>query len=78
MKIKISINTFEKVKKFIDIISKYSQEATLVSGRYVINAKSIMGIFSVDISKDMELMLEGKDETENKKMLTLLKEFIVN
>ena len=51
----ISLNSIDKVKKFVGIISKFDHDFDLVSGRYVIDAKSIMGIFSLDLSKPITL-----------------------
>ena len=48
--VKVSLNSIDKVKSFVNDISGFSSaEFDLVSGRYVIDAKSIMGIFSLDI-----------------------------
>ena len=47
---KISLNSIDKVKAFVNEISKFDCDFDLVSGRYVIDAKSIMGIFSLDLS----------------------------
>ena len=44
--VKICLNSIDKVKSFVNEISKFSNDFDLVSGRYVIDAKSIMGIFS--------------------------------
>ena len=52
---KISLNSIDKVKAFVNEISKFDCDFDLVSGRYVIDAKSIMGIFSVDLSKAVDL-----------------------
>ena len=49
----ISLNSIEKVKQFVNLISKYDGDFDLTSGRYVIDAKSIMGIFSLDLSKPL-------------------------
>ena len=48
--VKISLNSIDKVKAFVNEISKFDCDFDLVSGRYVIDAKSIMGIFSLDLS----------------------------
>ena len=53
--IKISLNSIDKVKTFVNVINRFDAEFDLVSGRYVIDAKSIMGIFSLDISKPIDL-----------------------
>ena len=50
LKVKISLNSIDKVKSFVNDISGFNAEFDLVSGRYVIDAKSIMGIFRLVIS----------------------------
>lgn len=58
----ISLNSIDKVKSFVNDISKFSFDFDLVSGRYVIDAKSIMGIFSLDLSKPTELNIHAEGE----------------
>ena len=55
--IKISLNSIDKVKSFVNDITKFDSDFDLVSGRYVIDAKSIMGIFSLDLSKPIDSMI---------------------
>ncbi len=57
--IKISLNSIDKVKAFVNEISKFDCDFDLVSGRYVIDAKSIMGIFSLDLSKSIDLNIHA-------------------
>ncbi|MBP3325312.1 MAG: HPr family phosphocarrier protein [Coprococcus sp.] len=59
--IMISLNSIDKVKSFCNDIAKFDAEFDLVSGRYVIDAKSIMGIFSLDISKPIELNIHAEN-----------------
>ena len=64
MKIKtvsISLNSIDKVKTFVNEITKFDNDFDLVSGRYVIDAKSIMGIFSLDLSKPINLNIHAED-----------------
>ena len=56
--VKISLNTIDKVKSFVYEISKFD----LISGRYVIDAKSIMGIFSLDLNSPIELAIHASEE----------------
>ena len=49
--VQISLNSIDKVKSFVNAITQYEYDFDLISGRYVIDAKSIMGIFSLDLSK---------------------------
>lgn len=57
--VQISLNSIDKVKSFVNEITKYDNDFDLVSGRYVIDAKSIMGIFSLDLSKPIELNIHA-------------------
>ena len=57
--VSISLNSIDKVKAFVNDISKYDFDFDLVSGRYVIDAKSIMGIFSLDLSKPIDLNIHA-------------------
>jgi len=51
----ISLNSIEKVKQFVNLINIYDGDFDLSSGRYIVDAKSIMGIFSLDLSKPLRL-----------------------
>ena len=53
--VQISLNSIEKVKNFVNTIARFDCDFDLVSGRYVIDAKSIMGIFSLDLSRPIDL-----------------------
>ena len=58
----ILIDSIDKVKAFVNEISKFDCDFDLISGRYVIDAKSIMGIFSLDISKPIDLDIHEEEE----------------
>ena len=72
--IQISLNSIDKVKSFVNTISKFDNDFDLVSGRYVIDAKSIMGIFSLDLSKPINLSIHA-DAPEIDAILEALKEY---
>lgn len=74
--VQISLNSIDKVKSFVNEVSKYDAEFDLVSGRYVIDAKSIMGIFSLDLSKPIDLNIHS--ETDVEEILEKLASFIVD
>ena len=57
----ISLNSIDKVKSFVNDISKFEYHFDLVSGRYVIDAKSIMGIFSLDLLNPVTLTAHSDD-----------------
>ena len=61
----INLGSIDKVKSFVNDITKFDVDFDLVSGRYVIDAKSIMGIFSLDISKPIDLNVHTDKDTED-------------
>ncbi len=73
--VKISLNSIDKVKSFVNEIARFDVDFDLVSGRYVIDAKSIMGIFSLDLSKPIDLNIHAEgDATE---IMDILEKYIV-
>lgn len=64
--VQISLNSIGKVKSFVNTISQFEYDFDLISGRYVIDAKSIMGIFSLDLSKPLILNAGTEDEQKIK------------
>ena len=73
--VQISLNSIDKVKSFVNDITKFDYDFDLVSGRYVIDAKSIMGIFSLDLSKPIDLNIHAEDNAEE--VLAVLKPYMV-
>lgn len=57
----LSLNCINDVKEFVNIVTKYDFEIDLTSGRYVVDAKSIMGIFSLDLSKPIKVEVHSDD-----------------
>lgn len=70
----ISLNSIDKVKSFVNEITKFDSDFDLVSGRYVIDAKSIMGIFSLDLSKPINLNIHSENDVD--KILEVLAPYI--
>ena len=73
--VKISLNSIDKVKSFVNDITKFSNDFDLVSGRYVIDAKSIMGIFSLDLSKPIDLNIHAEDNIDE--IMNVLSAYII-
>ena len=73
--VQISLNSIDKVKSFVNDITKFDVDFDLVSGRYVIYAKSIMGIFSLDLSKPIELNIHADNEIDT--ILSVLAPYMV-
>lgn len=55
--VNIRLSTIEEVKKFVNTVSLYDCDIDLKSGRYVVDAKSIMGIFSLDLLNTIEMTI---------------------
>lgn len=70
----ISLNSIDKVKSFVNDISKFNFDFDLVSGRYVIDAKSIMGIFSLDLSKPIDLNIHADENIDE--IMEMLKPYL--
>ncbi|MBQ6907089.1 MAG: HPr family phosphocarrier protein [Clostridia bacterium] len=71
----LSLNCINDVKEFVNIVTKYDFEIDLTSGRYVVDAKSIMGIFSLDLSKPIKAEVHSDDCD---KFVKDIKKFIVD
>ena len=74
--VQISLNSIDKVKSFVNDITKFDYDFDLVSGRYVIDAKSIMGIFSLDLSKPIDLNIHAENQDADN-IIELLKPYLV-
>jgi len=73
--VKISLNSIDKVKSFVNEIARFDVDFDLVSGRYVIDAKSIMGIFSLDLSKPIDLNIHAENDAAE--IMSVLDKYIV-
>ena len=65
--VSIRLSMAEQVKEFVNIVNAYPYDIDLCSGRYVVDAKSILGIFSLDLSKPitMEIYSDTCDDLLN-------------
>ena len=70
----INLSSIDKVKAFVNDITKFDSDFDLVSGRYVIDAKSIMGIFSLDLSKPIDLNIHNDDEID--KIMEVVQKYV--
>ena len=57
----VALSSIDDVKHFVDAASSCPCEVDVLSGRYVINAKSIMGLFSLDLSQPVQVEVHGTD-----------------
>lgn len=71
--VNIKLSTIEDVKAFVNAVTLYNGDADLSSGRYVVDAKSIMGIFSLDLANPIKLTIHNDNADE---LLDRIKNFI--
>lgn len=71
---RVLLNSIEKVKRFVNITSDFETDVFLKAGRYVIDAKSILGIFSVDLTKPMELAFDTENKCNNDTIAEYIKQ----
>ena len=74
--VKISLSSIDKVKSFVNDINRFDCDFDLVSGRYIIDSKSIMGIFSLDLSKPITLNIHADKNLEE--IMQILTPYIVS
>ncbi len=74
---KIKLCTIDKVKEFCKITSAIEPDLDIIAGRYVVDAKSIMGIFSIDLLRELTLKIKSINIDECSKIREKLKKFII-
>ena len=76
-KFKIKLDSVEKVKRFCNETFKLDFELDLHSGKYIVDGKSIMGIFSLDLSKVIEVVVHCDNTEKINKFKESIKEYMV-
>ncbi|MBR3306232.1 MAG: HPr family phosphocarrier protein [Lachnospiraceae bacterium] len=72
----VLIDSIDKVKAFVNKIGRFDYDFDLISGRYVIDAKSIMGVLSLDISKPIQLDIHVNDESDAAEIMKAIDEYV--
>ena len=72
--VNIKFNTIAQIKSFVNEMSRFLSDIDLTSGKYVVNAKSVIGVFSLDLAHPIGLVAEGVDED---KVIEAVKDLIV-
>lgn len=68
---KVMLSSIVDVKTFVDIVNEFDFDVDMVSGRYVVDAKSLMGIFSLDLAKPVIMRVYSEDTEEIEKKLDM-------
>ena len=73
--IKIRLNSIDIVKKFANVASKFKSDIDVIADRAVIDGKSILGLFSLDLTQDMYVRIVTDDINERRKFEYEMEEF---
>lgn len=74
--LKVKLAAIDDVKNFVNIATRFNCEIDVVSGRYVVDAKSIMGLFSLDLSRPLLLKIDSSDEALTNDIKECLGQFV--
>lgn len=74
---KVCIGTIDRVRTFVKICDTFDSDIDLSAGRYVVDAKSIMGIFSFDITRDLVVTIHSDNNDELYRFNDEMKEFMI-
>ena len=75
-KITITLNDFIRIKNFSSEVVKFESDIDLVKGRYIIDAKSTIGIFTLDLSSPVDVVIHSDDEDEIRRFNEVMEDFI--
>ena len=75
--VKIKLSTIEDIRNFVGILAKYSVDLDLKSGRYTVDARSLMGIFSLDLVNPVEFIVHSDDSAVTDAVFADIKNWLV-
>jgi len=75
-KLTINLNTIERIKAFINITTKFESDIDVIRDRYVIDGKSIMALFTVDLLKPLDVKIHSDNEDEIKRFNECMEQFL--
>ena len=75
-KITITLNDFIRIKNFSSEVVKFESDIDLIKGRYIIDAKSTIGIFTLDLSSPVDVVIHSDDEDEIRRFNEVMEAFI--
>ena len=75
-KITVTLNDFIKIKNFSSEVGKFESDIDLVKGRYIIDAKSTIGIFTLDLSSPVDVVIHSDDEDEIRRFNEVMEAFV--
>lgn len=73
--ITIKLNTVEDIKRFLEKTSSFVSDVDIISGRYVLDAKSVIGIYTLNLSRPVQVKIHTIDPKEEARFIEEMKEF---
>ena len=71
----INLSTISRVKRFVQIVEEFKSDIDVISGRYVVDGKSIMGLFSLNILEPLTVRINSENELEVESFNRIMEEF---
>lgn len=72
----ITLNDFTTANKFVNEVSKFISDIDAIRDRYIVDAKSTIGIFTLDLSKPIDVQIHSDDPYEIKRFNDIMSEFV--
>lgn len=73
---KIKFKNFEEVANFIEDMTSLNTDVDVISNKYIVSAKSIMGLLTLDLSKNLDVFFYGDEESEDfKKFIAIVEKY---
>lgn len=73
--LELLVDTIAKAKKFIATTNEFDSDIDVIRGRYIIDGKSVMGLFSIDLLKAITVKIHSDNEEEIKRFNEMMEEF---
>lgn len=74
-RVTVNLNEVVKVNKFVNEVAKFESDIDIISGRYVCDAKSLLAVFSYDLSKPVNIEIHSNREEEIRRFNEVMEEF---
>lgn len=73
----LNLNTLEKVKKFTNVVNRFNSDIDVIRDRYIIDAKSVIGIYTIDLTRPVTVRIVSDDRAEIARFNEQMEEFIL-
>lgn len=73
----LNLNTLEKVKKFTNVVNRFNSDIDVIRDRYIIDAKSVIGIYTIDLTRPVTVRIVSDDKAEIARFNEQMEEFIL-